>query len=339
MSEVGMKRIMCAMFAAFVFFGCGEKAAEIRPVVDGRQGLSAPVAQQRFGEFVSATSTYGPLVVRDGEFEASSVVRPWSAWWMPVRDTYLFKRDGQLSPLEKYDQYIKVVYGKDPAAAAFERDNLFDSTAGGWEGLCDAWAAASLLEPEPMRPFSFGRMVFGVGDLKALLVKSYEEVGGLVKFGQRYNGDRKSVYDDVYPDQFHKFVQAELFENGRPFIMDKDPGVAVWNTPVWYAAMKIERDANDSRIMHVTTWLRGASPLVPDYDYVGTLSVAFEYTYDLFGIPQADGSFAVEYGEWTGASQDYHPDFLTSLPSRTGRSSRNTKLDIKLVDELLAKSR
>ena len=90
--------------------------------------------------------------------------------------------------------------------------------------------------------------------------------------------------------------------------------------------------------MHVQSWLYGAGVSVESYDYVGTDVVTFEYTYDLFGRWQADGTFHVEYGEWTGDSRDYHPDFVTVLPEPMKRKSRNPEVDPAVVDNILAGS-
>ena len=307
--------------------------------------LSAPTPAAfnfpaRDSAFLEVTRDYGPLRVQEGEFEVVSERKPWSSWWYPVRNAYLFQgQGGELSPLEKFDLYSVKARGRKTHAAYYERDNLYDPVAVAWEGLCHAWSIASLMEPEPTRPLVLKGVSFGVGDLKALLVKTYEEVDGLKRYGQRYDGDRLSQYDDIYPDQFHRFVQAELFEERRSFIMDKDPGVAIWNTPIWKAFLKITHDPDDLKVMHVTTWLTGASPFVDRYDFVGTLPVSFEYTYDLWGDPQADGTLAVRYGEWTGTSRDYHPDFVTPMPdSALPHRSKNVELDLAGVNEILQRN-
>lgn len=294
---------------------------------------------QRGGEFGRVTSVLGPLKIRAGEYEGESRTKPWSSWWFPLRDRYLFEgSEKRLSPLEKYDLFVSLSRGKEMKSAAFERDNIYDPRAIGWEGLCDAWAAASLMEKEPRRPVMLNGVEFGVGDLKALVVKSYENLEGLRQFGQRFNGDRVGLFDDIHAEQFHRLVQYQLFERAQPFIMDKDPGPSVWNIPVWRGTSEIVADPSDPGVMHVTTWLVGASPFVESYDFVGTLSVGFEYTYDLKGKLQPDGLFHVESGEWTGESLDFHPDFLTILPEEKVRHSRNPQIDSAIVDEILMKA-
>lgn len=326
-----MKRV----WYSFVFL----IACACAPEMPGSSSVE-DLVMPRSPELTRATAEYGPLIVREGEFEAESAVKPWSSWWYPIRETYLFQGTPiNPSPLEKYDEYVREKYRTDAGSARYERENLYDPNAAGWEGLCNAWAVASVMEREPKKSIKIGRVVFNVGDLKALTVKSYESLEGLTQFGQRFNGDRYGVFDDIYPDQLHKIMQSELFDRGRPFIIDKDPGVAVWNTPIWKSVMRIEKSPHSESVMHVNAWLFGASPFVESYDYVGTLSVVFQYTYDLHGRWQADGSFRVDYGQWTGDSVDFHPDFASVLPETAKRQSLNPKINVTYVDEILQQAR
>ncbi|MCM2322759.1 MAG: hypothetical protein NDJ90_05820 [Oligoflexia bacterium] len=343
---------MSQMKAFVVVFGilaglsaCGDANRE--PGSD--ESSSLVQGPERDSALLRATETYGPLVVAVGEGSAEASRRPWSSWWYPIRDTYLFEGTrANPAPLEKYDTYVLKTTGKAGAAAAFERERLYDPGASAWEGLCNAWAEASIMEAEPSAGATLNGISFGVGDLKALLVKTYEGFGGMRQYGQRFNGDRHGIYDDVFPDQFHRVLQAELFEMARPLIMDKDPGVPVWNTPIWMAQVRIERDPGDPGVVHVSTWLTGASPYVESYDFVGTLPVSYLYTYDLFGSDRGDGTFQVSYGLWTGRSIDDHPDFVSVLPldspdggetSRRARKSRNTELSREVVDGILTQAR
>ncbi len=307
-----------------------------KPLAVESDSLTIP---HRAPMFWSVTDKFGLSLIQEGEYDAESPIKPWSSWWYPITETTLFKgTDGNPSPLEKYDLYMQRVHGVTSAATSYEQENIYDPNADNWEGLCNAWAIASLMEAEPVHPATLDGIDFSVGDLKALLIKSYETVEGLKQFGQRYNGDAQSVFQDIYPDQFHRLLEVILFARKMPFIMDKDPGVAVWNTPVWKAQVRIKKDFSDSRLMHVDTWLFGASPFVPFYDFVGTLSVAFEYTYDLYGDPRPDGSLKVRFGVWTGDSVDYHPDFITLLPDKKVTSSKNRDLDVSIINEILAKA-
>jgi hypothetical protein len=323
---------------------CALLALPLAACGDGGPG-AAPAETQALEErdprFADVFRELGPLRVAEGDAEAESDVRPWSAWWLPVNSTYLF--EGEKAPLRKYDAYVKKARGRDGLAAEYEKAKVHDPNSISWEGSCDAWATASLLEPEPVAAVERQGIRFGIGDLKALLVKSYQRVPGKKQYGQRFEGTRGSVYDDIYPEQFHRFVQAQLFERRRPFVMDKDPGIAVWNTPVWRALLQLRRNVADPRVMHGYAALWGADPWVRHYDEVGTRTVIFEYTYDLYGHPRPDGTLDVGFGVWTSLEPridavNYHPDFLTTLPEKAvGRTSGNPELDPSVVDEILGK--
>lgn len=333
-----LMRIVFGVSMTCSLIGCGNGGIRA-PIVDNPKQVHGKSTVMRPPGLESATRDYGPLKIREGEWSAESVTQPWSSWWYPTRETSLFESNppGQ-SPLEKYDRYVLKAHAWKSHAAEFEKQRLHDPNANPWEGRCNAWSAASLLVPEPKAPVSIEGITFGVGDLKALLVKSFEKVGGLKQYGQRFNGDRLGVYDDVFPDQFHRVLYAEMFEKKRPLIIDKDPGVAVWNTPIWKVHSQLHRDSQEDGVMHVTSWVFGATPFVEHYDDVGTLSVVLEYTYNLYGQTDADGFFRVSGGEWTGSSLDDHPDFVTVLTENPLHSSENQEMDWALVQEIIGHS-
>ena len=312
--------------------GCGSSANPSRP---GVARVAAP--STRTPAELTATQVYGPLKVQSGEFDAQAAVTPWSSWWYPLNEKRLFEgTGGNLSPLEKYDAYARAT-GKNTHASDFERQNLYDPEASGWEGLCNAWAAASILEAEPTQSITAQGITFKPSDQKALLLKAYEHVEGLTQFGLRFDGNRGDDPDDIYPDQFHKILQEELFLKGHAFIMDKDPGVPVWNEPVYKAFATISADKTDATTDHVSLWLTWADSASTDPDFQGTRDVNSKYTYDLVGDRQADGSLNVVYGVWTGESVDNHPDFVTVLPAKATHRSINTEVDTTLVNQILGR--
>src|SRR5438105_3946571 len=90
-------------------------------------------APHRITQSTDVTDAYGSLSVREGEFEAESAHKPWSSWWYPIKDKYLFQKNHGLSPLEKYDTYLARAHGVSGAATQYERDNVYDPNANGWE--------------------------------------------------------------------------------------------------------------------------------------------------------------------------------------------------------------
>ena len=67
-------------------------------------------------------------------------------------------------------------------------------------------------------------------------------------------------------------------------------GVEVWNTPLWEAQTTITRMTRAPHVMHVFTRIKGAQSVKVSPDYSGPSNdTTYQYTYDLYGIPQADG--------------------------------------------------
>jgi hypothetical protein len=285
---------------------------------------------------------YGRLVVAPGDkyFELSEGA--WSGFWLPSRSKYLF--DGAGSPLRLWDAWIKAsgLSISVPSAADWEQKN-YDANPGAlsWEGSCDAWAIASLYEPEPTQGFVLNdRVKLGVGAQKSLLIKSWEEVEGKRIFGRPFRGDRDSRWEDPNPAAFHRFMISELIEGERPFILDKDPGIPVWNTPIHGAAIEIRDDPEGIQSVLVHTWLKGVDPLFGNPDEVGGHVTVIELVYRLTGTRLSDGALEVQGGTWmrdplSGVdSKEFHPDFLVGLPPKgqvPPHRSRNPGLSLDAI--------
>lgn len=336
----GITKLILVSALSAALAGCGRAGG----------GNSAPVngvtAPARGSIANSVTDAFGPLIVREGEFDAEIDRRPWSGSWLPLKSAALFDTGGRgVAPLQKYDLYMQRVHGVPSHAADAEKNNpdQYNLDAQGWEGHCDAWATASVSEPEPSRPVTIAGIAFTVGDLKDLLIETYERSQILRQFGKNFAAGPGADYNEIYPDQFHRAVQHELFENNRLIVFDSDATEQVWNTPMYRAIFQITADARDASRMHVDTFVSGVkplgvSPIVTDPNYVGTITATFEYTYDLVGYRQADGSFRVVYGEWTGHSIDDHPNFVSLLTSETVHSSLNPEIKTEIVNEILAQA-
>src|SRR5690606_999632 len=83
-----------------------------------------PIIEQtiRDPKYNTVTDKYGQLVVRPGEEIYISDIIPWSSWWYPSRDTYIFDRPNALAPLEIYDQVHRRIYGVNPQSALYEKN-------------------------------------------------------------------------------------------------------------------------------------------------------------------------------------------------------------------------
>jgi hypothetical protein len=279
-------------------------------------------------------------VVEEGDFTAQSDIMPWSSWWYPRFQKILFEDKGRnkLSTLSKYDKVAKKYGQRNPSARRYEEEKLYNERAVDWSGLCDAWALASIMEKEPTRDIRKKGVVFKVGDLKALLIKTYANTDLKGHFGQRNNGAWDDHYEDIYPDQFHRFFQVEMFDKKRPFIMDYDATIQVWNVPVYKVKTKITRDSRRNNVVNVKTFVWYASPFVEDVNFVGIRPITKIYKYNLFGR-WTRGGFRVNGGEWVEESRRDHPDFLIPKPEEVERGSYNDELEIDIVDKILEGSR
>lgn len=285
-------------------------------------------------ESARVTQDFGALKVSEGDFTGTTKIIPWSSWWFPTKDSFLFlnENSNELAPLQKYDLYVEKTQGESPASALFEQMEIYDPSEVNWAGLCHAWAVASVLHVEPRFNVMRKEINLSVGDQKALILKSYENVGDLKIYGSRYNGEFNDKFEDVYPDQFHRFVQVHLFEKKMPFLMDYDPSFPVWTVPVYNIKFKIEKISESSA--SVKAWVTIVSPFVDSPNFVGTKKSVKAYEYNLSGKWVGE-ELHVTSSEWINESKFDHPDFLIAYPTGVKRSSLNKKIDNKLVDEMV----
>jgi hypothetical protein len=207
--------------------------------------------------------------------------------------------------------------------------------------------------PEPKRPVTIqmgkDRITFSVADLKALLLKTYEAVddADLKYYGQKFTGGPDGwIYPDIFPNEFHRFLEVFLFDRKQSFVMDHDPGPEVWNVPVYKTNFKMEAVPGNPNAVAVTTWVYYAKVVLPnEKDFVGTKETVRTYHYNLYGFRNENGDLAVTSGEWTVGSDKIdsikdHPDFITTIrnPLTIKRKSYNPEIEVNLVDEILLKS-
>jgi len=339
-----------AIFMALTtLFACGG---------DGDSSPSSPPPAsasfpQRDSKYNSATDYYGPLTVQTGELYAQANVLPWTGYWLPTNNTYMFQgTNGGLSPLQKYDQYM-AAKGVTTTAAAYESANLYNPIAGPADGHCDAWATASIYEPDPTpggwqnaHNATLNGVSFTPGDLKALLTDIYETETLTHMLGEKYVGTQDD-FNDLYPDQFQRILQAEIYGKNRPFIVDRDPGPDVWNTPIYSADVTITADSSNPNLMHESALIGTVNAIDesafgqdPNWEGDPTLAIYNEeYTYDLYGTTQPDGTFLVQTGVWTGDSLNDHPDFaLVEVDGASGHSSLNPQVTNDAVYEIIGKA-
>jgi hypothetical protein len=290
---------------------------------------------------------FGPTVIDVTTLPYSSPVldsgkRPWSSWWFQ-KIRHDFTGDPGSSILAKFDRAYRIEATENSTYAAEKKLERRQFSA--WEGLCDAWALSSLFYPEPRRAVTVGGVNFTVGDLKGLILKSYEAVpdSDLTTYGEKFLGNADSwMFPDLFPEQFHRFIEIVLGRNKQVFVMDRDPGAEVWNVPVYKSNYRIEKHPNDPRKVIVKMWLFAAGARSFERrDEVGRDEIVYEYVYELNGELSADQKLlTVNSGSWSQSgftdSRVNHPDYLLLPKSNTlNRASYNPNLDSARVDRIV----
>ena len=202
-------------------------------------------------------------------YEADYV--PWSGYWWPFRQGGIVTGAayrGHPSPLEKYDFVTSGTYRGE--ATAYGMRYYQNPFAKYWEGMCYCWAAAAILEEEPVNGGFYGETIFYVGDKKALLTVAND------------NAYTKSIrLRTETPEEFHAVLEEYIRERGLPFIMDLGTDDEVWNYPVY----KYETGyTEEGGTRHYTTKVYYVSDEVSP-DYVGSRIAArtFYYYFTLEG--------------------------------------------------------
>lgn len=316
----------------------------------------------------AVTSEFGFTVIKNKKFPFRSEVAvadvlPWSSWWFPKRDPSFFddsKAEGSddynnLSTLTKFDLIKQAHFGGRGSAADYEKQS-YNREALSWEGLCDAWAIASISSPEPKRNVTLSlkdnsgtKITFDIKDLKGLLLKTFEAVddSSFKYYGQKFTGQESSwIYPDIFPEQFHRFLEVQLFEKHKAFIMDTDQGTEMWNAPVFKANYVMTEVSNEPNSVFVRTWVYMADSIKSgDKSFVGTKEVIREYNYVLKGFRNDKGELIINLGYWTTGptgqnSRHDHPDFIIvpPEPSKIVRKSWNPEINTEIVDKILSKS-
>jgi len=199
---------------------------------------------------------------------------PWSGWWWPSGSGGLVTGEdynGHPAPLEKYDYVMNGRY--DGPATAFGNRRYYSPGAQSWYGMCFYWAAAAILEPEPVRAGILDDTLFRVGDKKGLITVAYD---GALYVTATVNGNGVDM-----PEGFHQVLDQYIRQQKTPVIFDLGTGEEHWNYPVYKYDIDYTSDGNTR---HYTVRIYYATDGV-DPDFVGTrtLSRVFHYYLELEG--------------------------------------------------------
>lgn len=308
-----------------------------------------------FGRFLLALlftlSLAAPLRAQGVENGAATLT-PWSGWWWPAKagQLVLGYRTGEPGALVKQDQLT----GRHSVAWEQTQMYHFDPAGADWWGHCHAWAAASVLEPEPTHDVKQGGITFHVGDIKGLLTEAHYVDHG-VFYGQRFNNAPDDDFEDIYPLPLWATLRKYLHDNKLPLIMDLNPGPQVWSYPAyqysmayWPLGATAYQSAAQAAAPLETRPPAGPPPPGTAY-YQGQISLwvgTFLVSPDLVGTATQQHDYSFVFAaqgnqplsgtdHWTGASLQDHPDFAW-YP--TERAQENPELDYTLVSELDAQA-
>lgn len=312
---------------------------------------------------------------------ASSI--PWAgSYWPMASDSINYRWDGSssLSPAKKYEKafggsrvedLVSQYYGVDSQASArvCTKDRQCNKSlleicgkrAGqstgrcipDWYGICDAWAAGSILFPEPKHEVVMNGVTFKVQDIKALA--SLVSIKTTTKFvslrcetNDSTNGIRYDAFGrpaaqecrDSNPGTFHLILTNYVGMQGKSIVEDRTFDYQVWNQPIRGYKVVGARKVSAQEANKLVTG-GGSTRYLFNPDATSFVHVKNAVSYILESTPETDGplighidtftgSNVYEYilelnrtgaiigGEWIGESKRNHPDFVW-LP--TGLSS------------------
>ena len=263
--------------------------------------------------------------------------KPWSGYWYPFREKDMFL--GEESPLGKLDQLL-VAAGKEPGASAWEEKQ--QRVGQPWEssdGLCDAWAIAATLTPEPLVDVNFQGILFTPAQIKGLLVQKYSHFPKK-RYGISYQGflATDGMGQDLRPEAFHQLVTSLLAKKISP-IVDTDPNFPIWNMPLYRYEWTIHADpANThaylaSAIAYYTKFRNKESSEPTNYRIGRSSDIEIlHYSYRLFVDPEATPlGLKVIYGEWLiDGLATTHPDTVFLPVTDAQLSPRNPIVGVNL---------
>ena len=267
--------------------------------------------------------------------QVESEKKPWAGHWYPYSRKNLYE-DKKNSPLAKFDRLVNYVVGGHASKARAYQETMMRGLGGtSWEGLCDAWAFASVMSDEPTEELNINGIHFSIADQKALLTFSHLKYP-FTQYGLQYAGGIKTdgTYDDIKPEAFHRVITSVLGVQKRAVVIDDMAGVEVWNKPLYKYRWKVQKDPYKRNAYLVTayTWLvkersKETNKLTNSRDIL-----APSYFYRLY-VDKAsvnNGKYLVVAGEWIGRSRTDHPDNIKVPHTKGSLGSHNPEFNKNL---------
>jgi hypothetical protein len=258
--------------------------------------------------------------------EATAITIPWSGWWWPAKTgSMVLGYRGEPGALVKQDRLT----GKQSATWEQHTYYHFNPAGADWWGHCHAWAAASLLEKQPVHDVFTAGTPFHVGDLKALLTEAHYSDRATF-FGKRFNGQPGDDPQDMSPLLVWYVLRKFVAQDKTGVVFDLNPGPEVWSYPCFKYQLSYQPMGNGSFLGQLSIWV---ATFQVHPDVVGTVPEKHDYTFTF----QANGSQLIFGSDhWTGRSVDDHPDFAW-YP--TARAQDNPELDYNFATTLSNQAR
>jgi hypothetical protein len=288
---------------------------------------------------------FGPLELNPADissreqpyWQTHEVKTPWASYWYPRYDPVLYT--GDQSVFAKVDRMMARI-GRESQAQSVEASQASGHPES-WEGLCNAWSNAAILEPEPTMPLEALGETLSISDQKALFTKLYEAYP-VTMYGVRYNGDylTDGTYQDIRPEALHRLALTVLGSMKKPFIIDDTAGTEVWQQPVFRVDWAIHQDPtfDDAYQVSMKLWKIKMRSRVSDQPTTRDDYAFDQLQYRLFVNPDVkdqEGRLVVIAGEWLGNSRKNHPDYVV-MPQENGWPGTYNSWLQKNLDPLLA---
>ncbi|MBF0362994.1 MAG: hypothetical protein HQK49_18385 [Oligoflexia bacterium] len=269
----------------------------------------------------------------------------------------------ELSPAEKYDLYLarydfpltKFERSRTRIMKTVEGSSEYDSnfTIPGWEGLCHAWAPATLLfkNPKPIKVINPQgiEIEFGSSDIKALLIYflhssknerrtnflgsrcnlNFDELREKVSKGEITEEQLKRKMNspectDTNAGAFHVALVNQIALKNEGFVADITRDAEVWNQPVYGFKTKIISEKEGASEGAAAGTVKEIS-VETEMMYIGEVSPTWEYATEHYGLRTKVYQYRLELnskgkiigGEW---SNEERPDFIwkQTKPSFSG---------------------
>lgn len=262
------------------------------------------------------------------EFRQVKAEQPWGGYWYPMRDHSIF--DGDQAVLKKWDQLMRRE-GRASKSVKEEKNYYKGYSADTWEGYCGAWSFAAMT-PEPRKEIVFPatrhdpEIVFSIADQKALRTFAHNDVS-YHQYGITYRGNAETdgTYQDMRPEAFHKLILEVVGRKQQPVVVDTDPGIEIWNKPLYGYRYRIEKDLDFDNAFIVEArayYIRHRHSETDDKTSRTRDGLRQIYHYRLFVNPNktSKDGYKVIAGQWIEESFRSHPDKV--MYPRSGKEMR-----------------